>query len=82
MVHRLVRCQTGPMMTEFVWLPRIICSNGWSEQKSETIGFGQENYHILSCLSLFSFQMSISVKISDGLLRNLCENLEEKFVSD
>ena len=30
----------------------------------------------------FSFQTNISVKISVGLLPNLCGNLVEKFVSD
>ena len=50
-----------------------------TRQKSETIGFGRENCYIL--LS-FSFQINISVNISAGLLRNLCGNLDEKFVSD
>ena len=51
-----------------------------SEQKSETTAFGQENRHILHCR--FSFQINISVKFRVRLLRNLCGNLIEKFVSD
>ena len=34
-------------------VPRVIWSNGSSEQKSEAIGFGQENRHILHCLFRF-----------------------------
>ena len=34
------------------------------------------------CTLPFSFQINISVKISVGLLRNLCGNFHEKFVSD
>ena len=52
------------MMTQFVLVPRVICSNGSSEQESETIGFGQEN----RCL-FRQFQINIPVKISIGLLR-------------
>ena len=58
-----------------VLVPRVIFNNGSSET-----GFGQENRHIFT-LS-FSFQINISVKSSVGLLRNLCGNLVERYVSD
>ena len=54
MVHGLARGKTGSMMTWVVLVLRVICSNGSSEQESETIGFGQENRHILR--SLFRFK--------------------------
>ena len=53
------------------WLERAKMRNDW-------LPSGKSPYLTLS----FSFQINISVKISVGLLRNLCGNLVEKFASD
>ena len=45
----LVRSQTGPTMTWFVLVPRVICNNF----AIETIGVGLENRFILHCLYRF-----------------------------
>ena len=54
---------------------RVICSNGSIGQKMRKNWVWSVNspYFTLS----FSFQINISVKISAGLLRNLCGNLDE-----
>ena len=44
------------MMTQFVLVPYVTCSDGLSEPKCEMIGFGQKNHHIL--LSLFHFKLT------------------------
>ena len=53
------------------WLERVKTPNDWLRS-------GKSPYFTLS----FSFQINISGKVSVGLLRNSCENLVEKFVSD
>ena len=46
--------------------------------RNDWLWSGKSPYFTLS----FSFQINVSVKISAGLLRNLCRNLDEKLVSD
>ena len=46
--------------------------------RNDWLRSGKSPYFTLS----FSFQINISVKVSVGLLRKLCGNLVEKFVSD
>ena len=53
------------------WFERAKMRNDWLRS-------GKSPYFTLS----FSFQINISGKVSVGLLRNSCENLVEKFVSD
>ena len=49
-----LRTRSDRFINDVVCLvPRVTCSNGLSEQESETIGFGQENRHILRCLFRF-----------------------------
>ena len=46
--------------------------------RNDWLWSGKSPYFTLS----FSFQINVSVKISAGLLQNLCRNLDEKLVSD
>ena len=46
--------------------------------RNDWLRSGKSPYFTLS----FSFQINISAKVGVGLLRNLRENLVEKFVSD
>ena len=81
MDQALVRGQTGPMMTEFVLVPRLLDLQQWLEgakQRGVWLGSGKSPYFMLS----FSFQFNILFKIKAGLLRNLCGNLDEKFLRD
>ena len=48
----------------FVLVPRVIWRSGSSEQKSETIGFGKENRHILHCL--FRFKLTLRSRLVLG----------------
>lgn len=50
----------------------------WAKMRNDWLWSGKSPYFTLS----FSFQINVSVKISAGLLRNLCRNLDEKLVSD
>ena len=49
-----------------------------AKKRNDWLWSGKSSYFTLS----FSFQINISVKFRARLLRNLCRNLIEKFVSD
>ena len=72
MDQALVRGQTGPMMTEFVLVPRVLDLQQWLErakQRGVWLGSGKSPYFMLS----FSFQFNILVKIEAGLLEICAE---------
>ena len=52
--------------------------NRASKKRNDWLWSGKLPYFTLS----FSFQINISVKIRAELLQNLCENLDQRFVSD
>ena len=70
MVHGLVRAQTRPQNKLRHHWTSVIC-----EKRNDWLWSKKSPYFVF-------FQINISFKISVALLRNLCGNLHEKFVSD
>ena len=74
MVHGLVRGLNDPMMTLLVLVSRVIrnlVNNGSREQKSETIGFGRKNRHIVHCL--FRFKLTFRSRLVLGCCETCAE---------
>ena len=69
-----------PEMTWFVFVPPVILQQWLKRAKmgNTCLLSGKSSYFTLP----FSFQINILVKISIGLLENLCGSVNEKFLSD